>query len=515
MELNTEQLELSKRLDSFIKSYPNGFFGVLGAGGTGKTFAVCNALDVNKVIFLGATNKVCANLRDNLNKKFGQSGFKVKTIDSFFNFRMSKDENNKTVITTKIPDESQIPKIIVIDEVSLINERTYDLLMQLKDIRKIILIGDDMQIPPIEDEDKKLRNKDGFHVSKVFLGLDLTYTLTIQMRQKEGSGMFSFISKFRDNMCDDFDLLEKAERHKNGNDILLLDINSNELKDIIKNDNPIAVCYKNITVLSYNYKAGRELMGKDYSVNTLNKGDVVFFDSFYKDKDNCFYTSDVVTIVDVRENIEDKHNFFKDHKSTYTYDKAIIIDSDGGSYEVNISNGEKTLRNVRELKNNLVRNSNDKKEIAKLHTLYHDFKLGFAKLKKPYAITSHKAQGSTFGTVIIPLYDFANKYVKDRNQLFYVAISRAKDKLVFVSAPSNFKNTSDRYTFFEIERCGIASAQDWKCKSCGCEINDRDYDIDHIRPIKPRWKGDEAGRNDLGNLQALCKPCHKIKTYQI
>ena len=88
------------------------------------------------------------------------------------------------------------------------------------------------------------------------------------------------------------------------------------------------------------------------------------------------------------------------------------------------------------------------KEIAKVHTGYFSFQTGFAKLKKPFAITSHKAQGSTFETVIIPIYDFASKYFKDRNQLFYVAISRASHKLVFVKTNTKFGNYSKRVNFF-------------------------------------------------------------------
>lgn len=511
MSLNSEQLDLRKKLQNFITSERNGFFGVLGSGGTGKTFTVCQSIDVNNAIFLGATNKVCGNLRDELSVNY--VGFKVKTIDSFFKFKMRKDENNKTVITNKMPLEKDIPNVIVIDEVSLINKRTYELIMKLKDKRKIILIGDNMQIPPIEDKDNVVRDRDGFQVSRIFLNIDEMVTLTIQMRQKNGSGIGEYISNFRKHMGKEFNLHESIKQHQNGKDILLLDIHSNELKDIIEKDNPIAVCYKNITCLSYNYKAGNILVGKDYKVNDLNVGDVVFFDSFYNDGTDRFYTSDVVTILNIEKDVEDEIHLSDDEVANVTYDK-VTIDHEGFDSIVKVSSGYyETIRPVYYRKNKLIKKSNDKDYISNLHTLYHDYQLSFAKFKKPFAITSHKAQGSTFGTVIIPLYDFAAKYHKDRNQLFYVAISRAKDKLVFTTAPSNFKDNSDRYNFYEIERCGIASSQDWKCKVCETELFDREYDIDHIIPLKERYHGDLKGRNDLNNLQALCKDCHKSKTY--
>ena len=209
--LNSEQLELQKKLFNFIDCQNNGTFGVLGSGGTGKTFTICQSINVEKAIFLGATNKVCANLRENLNQA-DFKGFKVKTIDSFFNFKMEKDENNKTVIKNSFPPESTIPEIVVIDEVSLINKRTYELISELKEIRKVILIGDNMQIPPIEDREDVSRDENGFQVSKIFLDLDFKFTLTTQMRQKEGSKLYSFISGFRDNMDCNFSIEKAVEK---------------------------------------------------------------------------------------------------------------------------------------------------------------------------------------------------------------------------------------------------------------------------------------------------------------
>ena len=118
--LNKEQQELKNLLIDFVNGSENGFFGVVGAGGTGKTFAIVQSIDVSQAIFLGATNKVVGNLKASL-KKAGEENFKAKTIDSFLGFRMIKDHNNRTITKRKLPKLEDIPKIIVIDEISLIN----------------------------------------------------------------------------------------------------------------------------------------------------------------------------------------------------------------------------------------------------------------------------------------------------------------------------------------------------------------------------------------------------------
>jgi 5-methylcytosine-specific restriction endonuclease McrA len=95
---------------------------------------------------------------------------------------------------------------------------------------------------------------------------------------------------------------------------------------------------------------------------------------------------------------------------------------------------------------------------------------------------------------------------KDANQLLYVAMSRAKKEIIFIDKESNFRNDSNRYSFSEFEKNAIASSQDFKCKICELEVNDREFDIDHKIPIA------NNGRNTIDNLQAICRPCHKKKT---
>ena len=55
-----------------------------------------------------------------------------------------------------------------------------------------------------------------------------------------------------------------------------------------------------------------------------------------------------------------------------------------------------------------------------------------ADLRKPYAQTIHKSQGSTYKDVLIYLDDLKQcETKKDRNRLLYVAFSRATNKVYY------------------------------------------------------------------------------------
>lgn len=519
MALNDEQLQLQLKINEFVNSKENGFFGVLGAGGTGKSYTICKTINVEDALFLGATNKVCSVLKKYLTDN-GYCNFEVKTIDSFFGFKIKKDHNNQTVITHKIPKLEKIPNVIVIDEISLINSRSFKLLKQLKYKRKFILIGDDKQIPPIEDT--PFYDSNGFKVSEIFLSLDYSFTLTVQNRQKLESKLFELISKFRENMHLDFSYLKMIEKYKNDNDLLFYDINDKGLKDLIYNKNPIAIGFKNLTCLSFNWLIGStKSNNKGYKVNALNVGDTVFFDGFYKRDKDVFYTSETIKILDIEHFCQDTLKIGNEF-ATYNFKKLLVRNDDGIDKIVFVGNGYKEtlypikyrvdkqidkLKKQIEQSNNLKRKWILRSEIAVLNTEYDKIKLGFATLKKPFAITAHKSQGSTYEDVIIPIYDYAAKSQRDSNQLLYVAMSRAKSRIIFVNNKSNFRDNSNRYPFTQMERNAISSYYEYKCNICKNELNDlRDIDIDHIVPLAFN------GKNIIDNLQPLCKNCHKEKT---
>jgi hypothetical protein len=529
MGLNIEQIECKELLIDFINNGNNGYFGIFGAGGTGKTYTIVQTLaEINKkALFLGATNKVCTVLKNGL-QNAGYENPKVKTIDSYFRFRIIKDEYNNSRILHTFPAKNEIPKLIVIDEVSMITAQKFKLIEKLKEQTQIILIGDYLQLPPIEESKSEMvRKKDGFLVSKIFNAIpeNQSYTLTIQNRQKDGTDLSKLIAGFRANMHLKIDPIKLAEKKNNGVDILYFDVYDKQLKQIIKERECVAVCYKNLSVLNFNWLIGStKSMRKDYRLNEINVGDKLMFDAYYLhkvgNKTTSFYTSNIVEVYHIEKNITEEFEIKSGMIKNVTYNLLTVIDDEGekhfvryilgGLYGINGGGLSASVYGQRKTYTEQIKNGknveHNRKYLTDLNTRFSDYQNSFAKLKRPYAITSHKAQGSTYKNVIIPVYDYYNVNYKDANQILYVALSRAKESIIFVNKEVKFDQSSKRIMFSEFEKHSIASSHDYKCKNCQIDLVDREFDIDHLVPLA------FGGKNEIANLQALCKPCHKNKT---
>lgn len=530
MSLNTEQKELNDILLTWLKSRENGYFGIYGAGGTGKTFTICHTLKnySKKVLFLGATNKVTNVLKDGLSASGYNGNPTIKTIDSFLKFKIVKDHTNTNEITYKFPSPSEIPDLIVIDEISLISFQKFQLIERLRDKCKLILLGDFLQLPPIEEERQNItRNSDGFQVSKIFTSIpeNNTFTLTIQNRQNTESDLGKMIHGFRNFMHVNINPINLADKKNNGVDILYFDIYDKQLKEIIKMNNCVAVCFKNLSVLNFNWLIGStKSMRKDYRLNEINVGDSLMFDQFYhhkeKDVKTNFYTSNIVEVLNIEKNCEEQFVIKEKMVKTVIFNKITVEDSDGkikiiryihgGLYGENGGGLSSSVYGQRKTySEHIAKNKNaeeNKRYLKDLNTRFSDYQTSFAKLKRPYAITCHKAQGSTYDTVIIPVYDYFMLNYKDANQLLYVAMSRAKSKIIFVNKKEQFDETNKRKLFSEFEKQSIASMYDYKCNTCRTGLVERDFQIDHKIPIS------RGGKNSVENLQPLCLNCHKRKS---
>jgi hypothetical protein len=495
--LNIEQQTALNLISKKVYEKAIGYFGIFGAGGTGKTYTITKIKGSEKFIYLAPTNKAVNVLRESL--PFGSI---VKTIDSFFKLKISKDWENNDVFQYTMPDLNKLPKVIVIDEISMISESQLNLIDALSKNTLVVCLGDNMQLPPIADNKNKYFDENGFQVSKIFLEIKEFVILTIQNRQKKESELFKLINGFRNNMDKKIDARKIAEIKNNGSDILYINQNSIEFIDFVKSNDVVAIGHKNATCSLLSYKIQKIKTNKEkIFINKIEEGEKVYFYNFYQNEDVRYYTSDIVTV-----------------KKLVNLSIKIIVPLTGKVFEFNViqatvtdgfvtnniwlNNSENNIK-LRGYIYYIKNKTNCKKELAELNTFYSEYKNKFATLKKPHSITCHKAQGSSFDSVLIPVYDYYSKDHKYANQLLYVAMSRAKKNIVFLEGNCNFNKSNYRVNFTEEEKYLIASSQDWKCKISNEEINDRDFDIHHDKPLS------NGGTNDINNLMAITKEEHK------
>lgn len=184
-----------------------------------------------------------------------------------------------------------------------------------------------------------------------------------------------------------------------------------------------------------NYNFIKELIKRALKVNTVNstKRDYVIYKEL-KDRvlfieDIYFYNKNIYTETTIKENhpllftsLTDLISPNGDKKSSSLYDKI-----------------EKTYPGLIELR------LSDNKLISDNEMLADKYKVIEKDIYYGYAITSHKSQGSTYNSVIVDEFDFnkiTNKWnykygalenrIKEKNQLRYVAYTRAKEKLFIV-----------------------------------------------------------------------------------
>ena len=74
------------------------------------------------------------------------------------------------------------------------------------------------------------------------------------------------------------------------------------------------------------------------------------------------------------------------------------------------------------------------------------------------------------------------------------------------AALSELPQPEKRRSFTPKLRAWIALEQGYKCAHCECSLITRPFQIDHIQRL------DALGKHEPDNWQALCVPCHAIKT---
>ena len=85
-----------------------------------------------------------------------------------------------------------------------------------------------------------------------------------------------------------------------------------------------------------------------------------------------------------------------------------------------------------------------------------------------------------------------------KNQTFMQVVKQLRSKY--------FDEITGRIKFTTEFKEMVLEKSEKKCAGCKCCLKAKKYDIDHIKPLS------SGGTNQIDNLQALCKACHRDKT---
>lgn len=387
--LTDEQQSLVKDCYDWFYNSNDLVFEYAGGPGTGKSFVldfIINYLGINRkyIAPMAFTGAAAVNMRT---KGLLNAG----TIHSWIyhtSIAQMKDKSGNYVVDEYFnrPKETLdfIPKVKLKNIKLIIIDEAYMVPIEMKkDIEKfgikILACGDWNQLPPVNSQPAYLTDPNSVRL------------LTKTMRQAEGSN----IVKLAYNVLNGFPV-------SNGyyGDVLV--INEEELTDQMILASDIVICSKNFTREFYNNKI-RKLYG--FEGNTPQYGERVICRSNNKDEivDDINLANGLIgTVI----NFPDVSGF--DGKTFSLQFKPDLLDN---AFDIRASYKYFTA------------------PFQQREALKNDRYLEGEKFEFGYAITAHLSQGSQFDNVIVidePMMGNIN------NRLSYVAITRAKKRLIFV-----------------------------------------------------------------------------------
>lgn len=442
IKLNDGQLKAIDKIKTYLDTpyhlLDKKYLVITGPGGSGKTFLLKEALKpyAHKVIIAGATishfaKKVLANNIGDL--------FEIHTLASLLN--AVKHFNKKGEFSVKYSLEyakraiQQLNiRILVVDEISMIDDNLADLLIGL-DI-KLILVGDRYQLPPIEQE----------HDSFLFDDIDIELTQVMRFKGplKEFSSVFiNEIKKGNEGYSMDKNIISKKTLRKSvvneiGSGYIFMQESREFLtlaaeefrKDITNLSACRIIAYKNTSLDIINSFIRRKLFGKN--IERFVENELIINSGGYDTAK--IKNGDIFRVIKVRYRLRDDK--IKIYRLTLIDDEgnisvADVLDTEDENNMIAYQATEEKLRN--------------KAKYIDDWRILNTFKDSFAEFNYLYAISVHKVQGSSIKNVYVfegEIMGVKPTSLKEKFQSLYVAITRATHRTYILNTKVKADNFS-------------------------------------------------------------------------
>ncbi|MBZ8181122.1 ATP-dependent DNA helicase [Oscillatoria salina] len=417
--LTSQQREALEAMLNFVASREK-FFLLTGYAGCGKTTLIqClfRELQLNgdkrKVVFTAPTNKavkVLKNMADAWELDIDcMTCFRLLGLKPKINQETGKEEFVRDPDVKASIDRYEI---VVIDETSMVNQELWNLLFNevqvLFNTTKLIFTGDKAQLPPVGESE-----------SLVFSQIDRTADLTEVVRFEGAIGVLT--ETLRNNLESyQLPLLKNDFNASKTKGIFVLNSrawSTNMLKAFqsekyLKNPDYCRVlAWTNKRVNYLNQQIRQAIYGSE--VPRFVEGErLMAMDTCVKNEEILLPSSAECEILKAK--IEQLENDWKIWS-------LLILDEEEKTKQLQVIHEDswesfnQVLAKLAEIKN---------------WEQFWKVKKQFHQVNYTYALTVHKGQGSTFENVFVSLEDILrNPKIKERNQLLYVATSRAAERI--------------------------------------------------------------------------------------
>ena len=449
-DLNTGQLEAFDLMKDFLAKKDQTQFILRGFAGTGKSYLVKRLIKYvhakypsHKIAVTAPTNKAVRVLSKVSTLKDMRVTY--QTIHKLLGLKEVIHTDGKITFEPAFDTKNEINsfKILIVDEVSMLDDTLFTMLQPYVNRIKIIYMGDPAQIPPVNKPDCIPFNDE----KKIYFDFK-EYTLTEIMRQSLDNPIIESSFKVRNNLTKRMPIEELDTKvNKKGNGIIRINPNRQADRDLAMDlfekyfkceefekdaDHAKVIAWRNITVDKTN-NIIRNIIYRGENITKIMNGEKLVVRKPITDGLNIiiFTTSEELTVneFDVASDIYP----VLDAKVRLKYYDTIVtaIDLEGKEYQRNINilhedsqiDFEKTAE---ALKAHAVKTKGAHRAWAS----YYEFLRTFADVGYNYCSTIHKAQGSTYTNVFVIEDDIdLNRNIFEKNRILYTAYSRAAEKL--------------------------------------------------------------------------------------
>jgi len=417
-----QQLALSQ-LKFFTQSQDK-FFRLTGYAGTGKSFLMCHYIKwllSEGITFVAAcpTNKAAKSLR-NLADEEGLN-LDVKTVAQLLGQQPEiNEETGKEEFLIKGEADLTGYNIVIVDEFSMVNKDNFKEIVTAARsslLTKVVFVGDAAQLPPVKEKEpivatSELIERDATLTEVVRYDGQIAHVAElIRSNSKYSRVTYPFTtSRDRTILCVPqtewldraIELFESSEYNLNPDHVRFL-------------------AWRNKTVKSLNQFVRTKLWGEN--APSYVPGDrLIARKPLFRPKPGgkgknkwriLINNSEEATVIEAGQPRE-----LAFQKEIYQYWQVEVQPEAGGKPQILSILHEDFLR----LHSEQVRNFADKK----LWNYYFDLSRMFDDVGYAYALTTHKAQGSTIDYVFLDVNDM--KGCSDRQKLLYTALTRAKQQ---------------------------------------------------------------------------------------
>jgi len=460
--LNPGQRAVFDKLCDFLTSPDDSVYVIKGWAGTGKTFCVSlfvkYALEIvyanknwYKIAVTGPTNKSVRVIKKTSGIKSPRVIF--QTIHKILGLKEKITLEGKQEFVNEGDFKPGIAstKLLIIDEVSMLNDELFERILEYRGKTKIICMGDPAQIPPVGRKDCIPFREELASTYKI-----KTVELRTVMRQKEGNSIIDSSVAIRSDLGNPRNHIDPISMvNEKGEGIEFLNLScgetrrnfTNKLEEYFKtsnfqNDSEYAkiIAWRNKTVSTMNDLIRSVIYGDESKKSKILIGEKLIANNpVIQDGYVVLNTNDEFTVVNYTVRQESPRFMLSknpdDEPVEITlkfYDaKVVYLDDNDDQVFLDIEilheNSEiefQKFANVLKLK------AIEKKGADKSWLHYYNFLRRYADVSFGYSITVHKSQGSTYNTVFVLEDDInMNPNVVEKNKILYTAYTRASKKV--------------------------------------------------------------------------------------